>query len=41
MDILDVVLGGILGFTLVAILPNNLISWKISFKKNQAKHKKI
>ena len=38
MDILDVLLGGVLGFILVSVLPNNWISWSL---RGRSKSKKV
>lgn len=40
MDILDIVLGGLLGLLLVAALPNNMTSGKPSLKRKR-KVKKV
>jgi hypothetical protein len=42
MDVLDILLGGALGFILVSVLPNDLISWTVRMiRKNDARGRKI
>jgi hypothetical protein len=41
MDIMDILFGGLLGFALVAMLPNNITSWRPTLKRSKNPIKKV